>query len=132
MPDICKILKENVSVAVVGISRNPNKTSRRIADYLVANNYKVVGVNPSAEFNDANGIPVYNSLTEITHKIDIVDVFRRSEDVPSILNDTLKIKPNVLWLQLGISNTEVRKIAEENGIIVIEDACILVEHQSCF
>ncbi len=129
--NICEILKRSKTIAVVGISSNPMRTSRDIADYLVANGYDVVGVNPNKNFNDANGIKVYNSLLEIPHKIDIVNVFRRSEDIPFIIHDVLNIKPDYLWLQLGIRNDAAVKDVVEQGIQTIQDTCIKVAHSFC-
>ncbi len=129
--NICEILKTSETIAVVGISSNPMRTSRDIADYLVANGFDVVGVNPNKNFNDANGIKVYNSLLEIPHKIDIVNVFRRSEDIPLLISDVIKIKPGYLWLQLGIRNdSAVQKVIKE-GIITIQNKCIKVVHSFC-
>lgn len=128
----CELLKKSKKIAVVGISRNPNRTSRVISDYLVRNGFNVVGVNPNKSFTDADGITVYNSLKEIPYEIDIVDVFRKSEDIPSIVEDVISIKPQALWLQLGIRNDEAAKLVEDNGIIVIQDSCIKVEHSICF
>ena len=128
---ICELLKNSKSIAVVGISRNPGRTSRVIADYLVRNGYNVVGVNPNTSFTDANGIIVYNNLTEIPHEIDIVDVFRKSEDIPSIIVELIDIKPKVMWLQLGIRNDEASAKVSEKGIQVIQDTCIKVYHSMC-
>ena len=129
--NICEILKTSKTIAVVGISSNPMRTSRDIADYLVANGFDVVGVNPNKNFNDANGIKVYNSLLEIPHKIDIVNVFRRSEDIPLLISDVIKIKPKTLWLQLGIRNDTAVKDVVEKGIQTIQDTCIKVAHSFC-
>lgn len=132
MSKICEILKNAKNIAVVGISRNPDRTSRRIANYLVDAGYNVVGVNPNESFTDADGIKVYNSLSEIDLHIDIVDVFMRAEAIPNIIEGVLKLKPNVLWLQLGIRNDEAVKPILEQGIEVIQDACIKVEHSYCW
>lgn len=131
MSDNCSILKNASSVAVVGISRNKEKMSRRIADYLVNNGYKVVGVNPNRSFIDAGGIEVFNSLSDIPHKVDIVNVFRRSEDIPPLIDDIIKADPKVLWLQLGIRNDEAVKPVKDRGIVVIQDQCIKIEHSMC-
>jgi len=128
---LCKILETSKTIAVVGISSNPMRTSRDIADYLVINGYDVVGVNPNKNFTDADGIKVYNSLMEIPHKIDIVNVFRRSEDIPFIIPDVLLIEPKVLWLQLGIRNDKAVKEVIEKGIKTIQDTCIKVAHSFC-
>jgi predicted CoA-binding protein len=131
MNDLCEILKNSKTIAVVGISSNPMRTSRNIADYLVRNSYNVVGVNPNRNFNDADGIKVYNSLREIPHKIDIVNVFRRSEDIPEIITDVNEIMPKVLWLQLGIRNDNAVQSCIEKKITVVQDSCIKVEHSYC-
>lgn len=129
--DKCKLLKEAKSIAIVGISSNPTRTSRNIADYLVRQGYNVVGVNPNQSFDDANGIKVYNSLLDIPHKIDIVDVFRKSEDLLSIIENVISIEPKVLWLQLGIRNDEAIDKAKDKGVITIQDSCIKVDHSMC-
>ena len=114
MTDICKILNETKKIAVVGLSKNPLKTSRYIADFLIENGYEVVGVNPTAS-EDIGGIKTYKSIKDIPHEIDIVDVFRRSEDIPEIMDDVLEKNPKVLWLQLGIQNDEAERRARRGG-----------------
>ncbi|MBZ0184106.1 MAG: CoA-binding protein [Melioribacteraceae bacterium] len=128
---ICKILEETKTIAVVGISRNPNRTSRNIAEFLVDKGYNVIGVNPCANGESFDGIPVYSSLIEIQEPIDIVDVFRKSEDIPQIVPNVLEVKPKVLWLQQGIYNDEAVKPAMEKGIEVIQDSCIAVMYSLC-
>ncbi len=123
---IKKILFGSKTIVVVGISRNPNKTSREIAEFLVDKGYNVVGVNPSFGPGDASGIKVYSKLTDIPFEIDIVDVFRRSEDIPGLIDDVLAVKPKVLWLQQGIRNDEAVQPAINAGIITIQDKCIKV------
>ncbi len=123
---ISKILSEAKTIAVVGISRQPNKTSREIADFLAKKGYNVVGVNPSFNSEKVNGFKIYSKLTDIPFKVDIVNVFRRSEDIPGIIEDVLAVKPKVLWLQQGIRNDEAVKPALDNGIEVLQDKCIAV------
>ncbi|MCB0731148.1 MAG: CoA-binding protein [Ignavibacteriae bacterium] len=130
--EICEILKTSKTIAVVGISSNPSRISRNIALYLLRNGYNVVGVNPNMNFNNADGIVVYNSLKEIPHKIDIVNVFRKSEDIPFIMDDVLEIMPKTLWLQLGIRNDDAVEKVLNKGVNVIQDSCIKVEHSFCF
>ena len=129
MINICEILRNSKNIAVVGISKDETKTSRRIAEFLIKNNYMVVGVNPTIDI--AGDIKVYNNLIDIPHQVDIVDVFRKSEDIPSLIDDILKIKPKVCWLQLGIRNDEAVKPLIEAGIIVIQDKCIKIEYLNC-
>ena len=130
--NFCEILKTSKTIAVVGISSNPSRISRNIALYLLRNGYNVVGVNPNMNFNNADGIVVYNSLKEIPHKIDIVNVFRKSEDIPFIMDDVIEIMPKTLWLQLGIRNDDAVEKVLNKGVNVIQDSCIKVEHSFCF
>jgi len=128
--DVCQILDETKNIAVVGISSNPSRTSRMIADFLIGNGYNVVGVNPRKP--KIEGMDVYASLKDIPFKIDIVNVFRRSEDIPQLIPDVLAINPKVLWLQLGILNDEAVAPIIEKGIVTIQDKCIKIEHGICF
>lgn len=132
MNDNCKILKENKKIAVVGISRNISRTSTSIAHYLKRNGFEVVGVNPNKSFVNSGEIIVYNNLKDIPHKIDIINVFRKSEDIPSLVDDILNVSPKVLWLQLGIRNDSAVEPVKKAGIKVVQDTCIMVEHSYCF
>lgn len=132
MINYCKILNDADNIAVVGFSRNPNRTSRHIAEYLRSKGYNVCAVNPGIQDDTVDGFPVYRSLTEIPVKIDIVDVFRKSEDIPGVIPDVLAVNPKVLWLQLGIRNDSAVEPVADAGITVIQDECILVKHQGCF
>lgn len=129
--DKCQLLKNSKTIAVVGISHNPNRISREIANYLVYSGFEVVGVNPNEAFKEAEGIIIYNSLLDIPHHIDIVNVFRKSEDIPSIIDDVIAIKPNSLWLQLGIRNDNAVTKVIEKGIKVVQDSCIMVDNNYC-
>lgn len=126
----CELLKISKRIAVVGLSRNPFKTSRMIADYLIRNGYEIAGVNPN--LNDDFDIPVFKSLTDIPFDIDIVNIFRRSEDIPELIPDILEIKPRGVWLQLGIRNDDAVAPLIKNGITVIQDECIKIVHSMCF
>ncbi len=130
MRNLCEILKESKTIAVVGISGNPARTSRQIAEFLLRKGYKVVGVNPSIE--RAGEIEVYKSLTEVPFDIDIVDVFRRSEFIPDLIPDVLKKQPKTLWLQLGIYNDQAVRPVIEAGIETVQDTCIMVTYNACF
>ena len=128
--NVCEILKNSKNIAVVGISNNPTRTSRKIAEYLLMNGYNVVGVNPSKP--KIEGIEVYENLTHIPIKIDIVNVFRKSESIPELISDVLKINPKVLWLQLGIRNDDAVKPLMKTGITTIQNRCIKIDHGMCF
>lgn len=132
MTDYCKLLKNYRNIAVVGISRHVGRTSTSIAHYLKRNGYNVYGVNPNKSFNYSGEIKIYDNLTEIPDNIDIVNVFRKSEDIPSLIEDINSVSPKVLWLQLGIRNDEAVSQLPQDKIKVIQDTCIMVEHSSCF
>lgn len=128
--NICDILKNSKNIAVVGISNNPARTSRNIAEYLVMNGYNVVGVNPGKP--EIQGIEVYSNLKEIPIAIDIVNVFRKSESIPELIPDVLEINPKALWLQLGIQNDAAVAVVIEKGITTIQNRCIKVDYGMCF
>ena len=119
LKEICKILSEAKTIAVVGLSDNPDRTSRQIAEFLVDKGYKVVGVNPTIK--KSGEIDVYPNLTDIPFEIDIVDVFRKSEDIPGIIHEVLNKNPKTLWLQQGIRNDDAVKPVIEKGIFTIQD-----------
>lgn len=129
LKSICSLLSESRTIAVVGLSDNPDRTSRQIAEFMLAKGYKIVGVNPL--INKSGGIDVYPDLASIPFEIDIVDVFRRSETIPDIIEDVLKKNPKALWLQQGIRNDAAVKPVEEKGIQVIQDKCIAVYYNLC-
>lgn len=127
--EICNMLETSKNIAVVGISSDPAKTSRGIAQYLAENNYRVAGVNPAAPVFP--GITVYKSLLDIPYRIDIVDVFRKSEDIAPLIPDIIKIKPKCMWLQQGIRDDIASEEVFNNGISVVQDKCIYVYHKQC-
>jgi len=129
MKTTCEILNEAKTIAVVGISNKPGRDSGRIAVFLKARGYNVIGVHPVQK--DFEGIKIYKKLTDIEQDIDIVDVFRNSDSIPDLIPDVLIKKPKVLWLQLGIRNDDAVKPAEEGGIQVIQDKCIAIEYNFC-
>ncbi len=128
--NICDILKNSKNIAVVGISNNPTRTSRKIAEYLMMNGFNVVGVNPGKP--EIQGMEVYSNLKEIPFAIDIVNVFRKSESIPELIPDVLEINPKALWLQLGVQNDAAVAAVIEKGITTIQNRCIKVDHGMCF
>ncbi|WP_047155205.1 CoA-binding protein [Aneurinibacillus tyrosinisolvens] len=120
------ILEEAKTIAVVGLSDNPERTSNMVAQALQNNGYRIIPVNPTIQ--EALGEKAYASLTEITEPVDIVNVFRRSETVVPVAEEAAKIGAKTLWLQLGIYNEEAAKIAQDKGMNVIMDNCIKVDH----
>lgn len=129
MKEICRILSEAKTIAVVGLSDNPDRTSRQIAELLVSKGYKVVGVNPMIK--RAGEIDVYPNLAAVPFDVDIVDVFRRSETIPEIIDDVLLKNPKALWLQQGIRNDMAVQSIIEKGIYTIQDKCIAVYYNLC-
>ena len=125
--EIAEILKESKTIAVVGMSKNPEKAAHRIPRYLQSVGYKIIPVNPTAD--KILGEKAYNSLEEIPIPVDIVDVFRPSEHTPTVVRSAMKLKPKLIWLQLGISNEESKSLTLENGIAYVENKCLMVEHR---
>ena len=129
-PEIVKILEESKVIAVVGASRNPSKAAHTIPKYLKDHGYTIIPVNPMAETILEE--KVYPSLTKIPVQVDIVDIFRPSEDTPKVVEEAVKLKPKLIWLQLGIVNEKAKEIAEKNGIPFVMDKCMKIEHMRLF
>ena len=129
--DTKEILEKYKNIAVVGFSDNANRDSNRIAVYMKNNGFNVVGVNPKLDGKVVDGIKCYAYLSEITEKINIVNIFRLPIAVPGIVDETMKLekRPEVIWTQLGIIHDEARKKAEENGFIYVENKCLYIEHK---
>ncbi len=126
------ILNKYKKITVVGISPNADRPSHQIPLYMLKHGYEVVGVNPG--HNEIAGMKIYPSLAEVPAEFrKFVDVFRRPEHIPDVVEDALKVGGvEVLWLQLGITNPTAEKMAEAAGIQVISDRCLLVEHRNLF
>jgi predicted CoA-binding protein len=124
---IFDILKTSKTIAVIGMSKNPEKDANSIPAYLIQKGYNVIPVNPSAD--EILGRKSYKKLSDIPGEIDIVDVFRPSEDVPNYVDEVIAKKPKVFWLQLGIRNDQAGAKVAEKGIIAIQDLCIMQEHK---
>ena len=132
MSDIKDILSKYKSIAMVGVSNDPTKASTIVMKYMQKYGFKVFPVNPKAKGQKILGEEVYEKITDIKDSVDIVDVFRPSNEAINIAKDTVSIKAKVLWLQLGIRNEEAKKIAEKNKIEYIEDRCTKMEYQKHF
>ena len=132
MSNIKNILSKYKSIAMIGVSNNPTKASTIVMKYMQKYGFKVYPVNPSAKGQKILGEEVFARITDIKEKVDIVDVFRPSNETIDIAKDTVKIKAKVLWLQLGIRNEKAKKIVQENMIEYIEDRCTKREYQKHF
>jgi len=120
------ILKEYNIVAVVGLSTDPNRPSHRVAKYLISQGYKVIPVNPDAQ--EILGKRSYTNLSSIPEPIEIVDIFRRSEEVMPIVDEAIKIGAKVVWMQEGVINEKAASIAGNAGLQVVMNRCMLKEH----
>ncbi|GAB6274521.1 MAG: CoA-binding protein [Peptococcaceae bacterium] len=123
---ISSLLKNSTTIAVVGISDNPERDSYKVAEYLQKQGYKIIPINPAVK--EVLGEKTYSGLTQVSMPVDIVDVFRRSEKVPEVIKEALKLRPKAIWLQLGVINEEATKQAVKEGLTVIMDRCIKIEH----
>ncbi len=131
MYDRLDILRQYKHVAVVGVSADPYRPSHFVAIYLQAEGYDIIPINPRYAGQMLLGKKVYATLTEAKEageQIEIVDVFRRAEDVPPIADEAIAIGAKVLWLQLGIINDEVVQKAQQAGLIAVQNRCIKIEH----
>lgn len=126
-PEVTAILQKYKTVAVIGMSKNPEKDAYAIPAYLKNNGYKIIPVNPSAD--EILGEKAYKKLSDVPGEVDIVDVFRPSDDVPNYVDEVLAKKPKVFWLQLGIHNDEAEERVSSAGIKVVYDKCMLQEHK---
>ena len=132
MNDIKEILSKYKSIAMIGVSNDPTKASTIVMKYMQKYGFKVFPVNPKAKGQKILGEEVYEKITDIEDSIDIVDVFRPSNEAVNIAKDTVSIKAKVLWLQLGIRSEEAKKIVEENKIEYVDDKCTKMEYQKHF
>ncbi len=123
--EIFDILKKYKRVAVIGMSKNPEKDAYSIPEFLMKNGYEVVPVNPTAD--EILGKKAYKKLGDVPGEVDIVDVFRPSEDVPNYVQDVIEKKPKVFWEQLGIHNAEAEEKIAEEGIRIVYDRCMMQE-----
>jgi len=127
-PDpIRALLRSCKTIAVVGLSSKPSRPSHEVASYLQRMGYQIVPVNPNE--SEVLGEKSYARLEDVPSLIDIVDVFRRSEEVPPVADSAIAIRAKALWLQLGITHSAAAAKAHHAGLLVVEDACLLVEHK---
>ena len=130
------VLIDNKNIAIVGVSKSSERDSNIVAKYMIQNGYKIIPINPTA--NKILGLGSYKNLLEIPEhihrKLDMVNIFRPSQDVPSIVDQAIDLKrmygkPHVIWMQLNISHSEAAEKGRREGFTVIMDKCLKIEHE---
>jgi predicted CoA-binding protein len=128
--EIGKLLRSSKTIAVVGLSDSPLRPSHGVAAYMQSHGYRIIPVNPAIK--GALGEKAVASLSEIKEKIDIVDVFRRPEFVPEVVDEAIRLKVPAIWMQEGVIHEAAAEKARQGGIFVVMDRCILKEHRRRF
>jgi uncharacterized protein len=124
---IAELLRNAKTIAVVGLSPSPLRPSYGVAAYLQTHGYRIIPVNP--EITGALGEKAYASLRDVPEKIDIVDIFRRPENVPPTVEEAIELKVPAIWMQEGVIHEDAAAKARQAGIFVVMDRCILKEHR---
>ena len=127
---IRELLERSKTIAVVGLSNSPLRPSHGVSAYMQTHGYRIIPVNP--RINGALGEKAYPSLLEVPEKIDIVNIFRRPEFVPEVVNQAIQLKVPAVWMQEEVIHEEAAEKARKAGIFVIMDRCILKEHRARF
>jgi len=122
---VAELLRASKTIAVVGLSANPARPSHQVAGYLQRVGYRIIPVNPNEK--EVLGEKAYARLEDVPEKADIVDIFRRAEEVAAVVKSAIEIGAKVVWMQLGVEDGVAAEKARSAGLIVIEDACLLVE-----
>jgi uncharacterized protein len=125
-----EILKNSKTIAIVGLSSNTERASNHVGSYLKEQGYHIIPVNPTEK--TVLGEICYADLTSIPRKVDVVDIFRKSEDVPPIVKEAIKCGVKAVWMQEGVSSPEAAKEAMKAGLKVVMNKCMLKEHQRIF
>lgn len=118
------------TIAVVGLSNKPHRASYRVACYMQEQGYRIIPINP--RLKEVLGEKAYPDLTSVPEPIDLVNVFRRSDDVPGVVEEALPLKPEAVWLQSGISHPGAAARVRESGLYMIMDCCLMVKHKELF
>ena len=124
--DRLRILSEMRSVALVGVSSNPLRSSNFVATYLVRTPYRVYPVNPNYE--EVLGKKCYPTLASLPEVPDVVDCFRKAEDLPGVVEEAIAVGAKVVWFQLGLRNDQAAQMALDAGLAVVQDRCLKIEH----
>ncbi len=122
------VLQRSKTIAVVGLSSNPLRASHGVSAYMQAQGYRIIPVNPQEDF--VLGEKAYPSLRDVPEQIDIVNIFRRPEFVPEIVDQAIEKKAPCVWMQEDVVNEQAAKKARQAGVFVVMDLCILKEHQN--
>jgi len=137
MRSIAQILNDSKTIAIVGLSNKPDRASHEVSAYLQEHGYRIVPVNPSYAGDSILGEKVYATLQEAAdalaaggQRIDIVDCFRKSEDIPPIAREAIAVRAGCLWMQLDIENQAAADLARAAGLDVVMNHCIKIEHRS--
>jgi uncharacterized protein len=128
--EIGELLKRAHNIAVVGLSNSPFRASHGVAAYLQTQGYRIIPVNPT--ITDVLGESAYPSLLDVKEKIDLVDIFRRPEFVPGVVDQAIQLKVPAIWMQEGVIHQQAAEKARRAGIFVVMDRCILKEHRARF
>ena len=124
---IADILSKYKTIAVVGLSSNPMRPSHEVSEYMQRAGYRIIPVNPNE--TEVLGERSYARLEDVPEGVDVVNVFRRPEEVPPVVESAIRVGAKVVWMQLGIEHEEAAEKARAAGLTVVEDACILIEHR---
>ncbi len=121
-----RLIRTAESVALVGVSANPIRSSNFVASYLVRTHFRIYPVNP--RYDEVLGLKCYPSLAELPEVPDIVDVFRRPEELPGVVEEAIAIGAKAVWFQLGLRHDDAAATAREAGLAVVQDRCLKIEH----
>ncbi|HSM43460.1 MAG TPA: CoA-binding protein [Acidimicrobiia bacterium] len=121
-----QIIQNSESVALVGVSSNPIRSSNFVASYLVRTPFRTYPVNPM--YDEVLGLETYDTLADLPEVPDIVDVFRRHDAIPEVVDEAIEVGAKVVWLQLGLRHDEAAQKAIDAGLLVVQDRCLKIEH----
>ena len=130
IPTLRRILQDCRSIAVVGVSAKWHRPSHFVAKYLLEHGYRMIPVNPAYE--EVLGQRCYPSLADVPEPVDMVDCFRRAEEIPALAEEAIAVGAKVLWMQLGVVNEAAAKRAREAGLEVVMDRCVKIEYARLF
>ena len=125
--EVVELLKSTKTVAVVGISHKEDRDSYKVAKYLKEHGYKIIPVNP--KYKEVLGEPCYPDLKSIPEKIDVVDIFRKVDAIPGIVDEAIAVGAGAVWMQLGLAHNESAEKARQAGLKVVMNKCMKIEHQ---